>query len=82
MNFTNPQAEQLFNHLSGAYKKLTLNKAELANEMGVSESTINLYISKGYGIPNYSKIGNAKNGSVRFNLLDVAEFLSHTIKTA
>jgi len=82
MILSNPQAEQLCNYLSDKYKKLTLNKAELANEMGMSQSSINNYISKGYGIPNYRKIGNSKNASVRFNIIDVAEFLSQTIKTA
>ena len=82
MNFTNPQAEMHFNYLSEKYKKLTLNKAELSHEMSVSQSSINGYIAKGYGIPNYSKIGNGKNGAVRFNIFDVAEFLAHTIKTA
>lgn len=82
MNFTNPQAEIYFNHLSDKYKKLTLSKAELSNETGMSQSSINGYIAKGYGIPNYLKIGTGKNGSVRFNIFDVAEFLSKTIKTA
>jgi len=82
MNFSTPQAEQHYNYLKEKYKKITLIKPELATEMSISVSTINLYIAKGYGIPNYSKIGNAKNASVRFNILDVAEFLSQTIKTA
>ncbi|MEA2019580.1 MAG: hypothetical protein U9N59_14160 [Campylobacterota bacterium] len=82
MNFTNPQAEQLYTMLRDTYKKATLNKAELANEMGCSQSTLNNYISKGYGIPNYLKIGNSKNASIRFNIVDVAEFMSQTIKTA
>lgn len=82
MKFTNTQAEMYFNYLSDKYKKLTLTKKELGNETGMSESSINGYIAKGYGIPNYLKIGTGKNGSVRFNIFDVAEFLSQTIKTA
>ncbi len=82
MNFTNPQAEQFYKQLRDTYKKSTLTKAELANEMGISQSSINNYISKGYGIPNYIKIGKSKNASVRFNIIDVAEFLTQTIKTA
>ena len=81
MNFTNPQAEQLCKYLSDKYKKLTLNKSELANEIGISESSINLNISKGLG-PNYIKLGTSKNASVRFNIIDVAEYLSQTVKTA
>ena len=82
MKFTNTNAEMYFTYLSDKYKKLTLTKKELSNEMDVSESSINSYIAKGYGIPNYLKIGTGKNGSVRFNIFDVAEFLSQTVKTA
>ncbi len=82
MNFTNPQTEQHYNYLKEKYQKATLIKRELANEMSVSVSTINNCISKGYGIPNYSKIGDSKNASIRFNIFDVAEFLSQTTKTA
>ncbi len=50
--------------------------------MGISYSTIDGYIAKGYGIPDYIKIGKAKNGKILFSLVNVAEFLSQTIKTA
>jgi len=82
MNFTNPQTEQFYYILYNKYNKSTLNKEELSSEMGVSQSCINVYIAKGYGIPNYFKIGKSKNASVRFNIIDVAEFLSQTIKTS
>jgi len=82
MNFTNPQAEQHYNYLKEKYKKATLKKSELANEMSISLSSINNYIARGYGIPNYSKIGQSKNAIIRFNIIDVAEFLSQTTETA
>ena len=53
----------------------------MADELGISSSTLDLYISKGTGLPNYKKLGKAKNAKVVFNLIDVAEFLSQTIKT-
>jgi len=77
-----PHQELIFQQLQTRYKKSTLSKRELANELGVSYSTIDGYISKGYSLPNYKKLGTAKNAKVIFNIVDVAEFLSQTIKTA
>lgn len=82
LKFTNPQSELIYQDLKSRYNKSTINKKEIANEFGVSPSTIDLYISKGVGIPNYKKLGTAKNSKVVFNIIDVAEFLSQTIKTA
>ena len=82
LKFTNPQTELVYQDLKSRYNKATLTKIELANEFTVSTSTIDLYISKGIGIPNYKKLGTAKNAKVVFNIIDVAEYLSQTIKTA
>ena len=76
------QQELIYNDLKSRYKKSTLSKKEMSNELGVGYSTIDGYIAKGYGIPNYKKLGTAKNAKVVFNIIDVAEFLSQTIKTA
>ena len=82
LKFTNPQTELVYQDLKSRYNKATLTKKELANEFTVSVSTIDLYISKGVGVPNYKKLGTAKNAKVIFNIIDVAEYLTHTIKTA
>ena len=82
LKFTNPQTELVYQDLKSRYNKATLTKKELANEFTVSTSTIDLYISKGIGIPNYKKLGTAKIAKVVFNIIDVAEYLSQTIKTA
>ena len=82
LKFTNPQTELVYQDLKSRYNKATLTKKELANEFTVSTSTIDLYISKGIGIPNYKKLGTAKSAKVVFNIIDVAEYLSQTIKTA
>ena len=74
--------EKFYKLLRDTYKKATLTKQELAIELGVSTSTIDLYISKGIGLPNYKKLGTAKNARVVFNIIDVAEFLTDTIKVA
>lgn len=82
MEFTNPQSELIYQDLKTRHQKATLNKKELANEFGVSISTIDLYMQKGMGIPNYKKLGTAKNAKVVFNIIDVAEYLTQTVKTA
>ncbi len=78
----NQQQELIYNDLKTRYKKSTLSKAEMAHELGISYSTIDGYIARGFGIPNYKKLGKAKNAKVIFNIIDVSEFLSQTIKTA
>lgn len=75
------QKEQLYKYLTQKYKRTVINKVEMAFELGISNSTLDLYIAKGIGIPNYKKLGSAKNSKVIFNLLDVADFLTETIKT-
>lgn len=78
----NQQQELIYNDLKTRYNKATMSKTEMAQELGISYSTIDNYIARGYGLPNYKKLGNAKNAKVVFNIIDVAEFLSQTIKTA
>jgi hypothetical protein len=54
---------------------------DLAELMDVSLSYIAKCIMKGYGIPNYKKLGHKQNSKVIFNIQDVAEFLNDTTKT-
>jgi hypothetical protein len=74
--------ESIFNQLKETYNKTMINKKELSIELGVSVSTINNYIVQGYGVPEYVKLGNAKNAKVLFPIASVASFLSQTIKVA
>jgi len=78
---TEMQIEKLYFYLQKKYKRAVISKSEMAEELGISNSTLDLYIAKGTGLPNYKKLGKAKNAKVVFNLIDVAEFLSQTIKT-
>ena len=78
----NQQQELIYNDLKTRYKRATISKREMATELNISYSTIDGYIAKGYGIPNYKKLGTAKNAKVVFNIIDVSVFLSQTIKTA
>lgn len=82
MQFETLEIEQIYDELSERYKKATLTKKELANEINLSTYSIDKYMAKGYGLPNYKKLGNAKNGSVIFPIIEVAKFLATTIKSA
>jgi len=59
-----------------------LTKKELAQVLKVSVSSINNYITKGVGIPEYVKVGTEKNGKVLFPVVNVVDYLSNTIKVA
>lgn len=76
--FSNKIHEDLMNR----YNKSTLTKKELSMELGVSESSINKYIGKGEGIPEYIKVGTSRNGTVLFPIVNVVDYLSNTIKVA
>ncbi len=80
-NNTDTHQERLYQYLIKKYGKTVISKVEMAEELGVSNSTLDLYISKGTGIPPYKKLGTAKNSKVIFNLLDLSIFLNQTIKT-
>ncbi len=76
-------SEQIYTTLQIKYNnKSTLTKKELAQELGMSVSSINTYIGKGEGIPSYIKIGTAKNGKVLFPIVNVVDYLSNTYLVA
>jgi len=75
-------SEKIYTELTQRYNKATLNKKELSNELGVSVSSINSYIVKGTGIPEYIKVGTGKNGKVLFPVVNVVDYLSNTIRVA
>ena len=68
--------------LQHKYGKLALSKRELAQELGMGLSTVSKLMAEGMGLPNYKKVGIAKNSRVLFPLADVAEFLSDTVEVA
>ena len=68
-----------FEFLKSEYKTLMLTKKELSKVLGISESTINLYISKNTNLPDYKKMADGKNSRVMFPLINVAQFLTEDI---
>lgn len=75
------KADEIYADLHKKYKKNTLSKIELSQEMSCGISTLSKYLAEGRNIPNYIKLGEAKNARVLFPLREVAEFLAQTIKT-
>lgn len=75
-------SEKIYQDLMDRYNKTVLTKNELSHELGVSVSSINNYISKGTGIPEYVKVGEGKNGRVLFPVVNVVDYLSNTIKVS
>jgi len=86
MSISNTNQKQFFSQV--IYDELyntygtSLTKKELAQVLKVSVSSINNYIVKGEGIPEYIKVGTKKNGKVLFPLVNVVDYLSNTIKVA
>jgi len=77
------EAAAFYSELKAEGYTLLISKKEYAAIAGCSISTIDTHIKNGYGIPNYKKMGNAKNAKVIFSLIDVANYFSSiTIKTA
>lgn len=68
-----------FESLKSEYKTLMLTKKELSKVLGISESTINLYLSKNINLPDYKKMTDGKNSRVMFPLVNVAQFLTEDV---
>ena len=74
--------QEILKDLKTRYKKSTLTKKELSNELSMSLSSINQYISMGIGLPNYLKLGSGVNSRVVFPVINVVEYLSNTVKVS
>ena len=62
------------------YGKVTLTKKEVADELGFSLRTIDSMMKDGVILPTPLKIGRAKNSPVRFNIIDISEFIAGAIE--
>ena len=77
------EAQTIFDDLRAEGYGMNINKRQYAEIIDGSVSAVDHYIAKGYGIPNYKKIGHQRNARVLFSLRDVAEYLaSQTVQTA
>ena len=68
--------EATYSYLKSKYNRTVIGKKEMAQELNIAPSTLDLYLSKGIGLPRYKKLGTAKNARVIFNLYEIAVFLN------
>ena len=81
--FTSPEAQIILDDLKEEGQTTFINNKQYAPIVGCSVSSVDSNIQKGTNLPNYKKIGNARNARVMFSLRDVSEFLAaQTIQTA
>ncbi len=71
------EARELFKELKNEGYGTFINKKEYAEIVGCSVPTVNNYIAKGYGIPNFIKLGANPQSRIAFKLKDVAEYLTN-----
>jgi len=78
-----PEAQTIYDDLRAEGYGMNINKKQYAVIANCSVSAVDNYISKGYGVPSYKKIGHQRNARVLFSLRDVAEYLAaQTVQTA
>lgn len=68
--------EATYTYLKAKYNRTVIGKKEMAQELDIAPSTLDLYLSKGIGLPRYKKLGISKNSRVVFNIYDIAVFLN------
>jgi hypothetical protein len=68
--------KETYSYLVNKYSKTVIGKKEMAHELNISPSTLDLYLSKGIGVCKYRKLGTAKNARVIFNIYDLAVYLN------
>lgn len=68
--------QKTYLYLKNKYDRAVIGKKEMARELNISPSTLDLYMAKGMGLCRYKKLGTAKNARVVFNIYDVAVYLN------
>ncbi|MFL1707443.1 hypothetical protein ACHJH3_10700 [Campylobacter sp. MOP7] len=56
----------------------SLNRQETARALDIGVSTLDLRIKEGRNLPEYIKIGDAKNSRIVFTLVSIAQFLTES----
>ncbi len=62
-------------------KSLILNQAQVAELLGVSQSTLENWRRVGLG-PRYKKVENGKRARVLYPKIEIAKFIADTVQTA
>jgi len=68
--------ESTYNYLKDKYGRLIIGKKEVAYELNIGMSTLDLYIANGIGVPPYKRATQAKNARLLFNILDLAIYIN------
>lgn len=77
------EAQFIYDQLRAEGYPLLIDKPQYAKINTISVSSVDNYLERGTNLPNYKKMGAAKNAKVLFNLRDVAEFIAaQTVQTA
>lgn len=68
--------EATYSYLKSKYNRTVIGKKELAQELNIAPSTLDLYMSRGIGVPKYKKLGDKPNSKVIFSLYDLSVFVN------
>ncbi|PSM51437.1 hypothetical protein CBLAS_1394 [Campylobacter blaseri] len=74
VNFLKLTIESLERQFQG---RQSLNRKETAKVLGIGVSTLDLRIKEGRNLPEYIKIGDAKNSRIVFTLVAIAQYLTN-----
>jgi len=66
---------ETFQYLTSKYNKVAINRHELANELGVSLSTIDRQLKSRRGLPNFKRMGEGTKARILFPLSEVSIFI-------
>jgi len=70
------EAKAFYSELRAEGYSLLISKKQYASIARCSISTVDNKIKLGYGLPNYKKMGSAKNSTILFNLIDIANYFT------
>ena len=62
--------------LTRKYDRVTITRNEFATELNISLSTLDKLIANGTILPRLIKLGDSSNSTARFNIIEVAMFIS------
>ena len=67
---------EILSNLQEKYMRATLTRKEVATELGLSLRTIDNMIKDGGVLPQPLRLGEGKKPTVRFRLIDIANFIA------
>jgi transcriptional regulator with XRE-family HTH domain len=67
-----------FEQLKEMFGKLTLNRKETAQAIGISLSQLDKLLRAGVGLPDYKRIGRSAKARIVFPIASVAKYLAAT----